>query len=314
MTSNCISVVIPSYNEQENISQCLESLRSQDYPKEKYEIIVVDNNSEDRTKEIAKKFNVHIIDQKTGPVGAVRNAGAKKARGEYLVFIDADCIAPPDWLARGVEALSSDNSVYGGGYDVRPNPHWIEQAWLLENKTPPKELLGCCIFIKKADFFHVGGFDEKITSGEDTKLSVTLRTCGFDVRITNELSVIHLGNPITLRHFFIRQIWHSENYIQNWADTKTDPTFYLLLVFLLGLASLTLSLLLTIPSAIAVSFFVLLAVPLLFTFKRLHRSKKPGNDLRNLPAIYFLDFVYLSGRVIGLCKSLWKIAMKFNSR
>src|SRR5690554_6896624 len=126
MNHEFISIIIPAHNEQQYIAECLTSLTSQDYPKDKYEIIVVDNNSKDLTKEIARTFNVQVIDQESGPVGAVRNAGAKKAQGEYLAFIDADCIAPINWLSKGAEALSSNNSVYGGGYDVRPEPHWIE--------------------------------------------------------------------------------------------------------------------------------------------------------------------------------------------
>lgn len=306
MDSKFISVIVPAYNEEKYISQCLESLATQDYPKNLYEVIVVDNNSADKTSEIAANFDVKIIQQSTGPVGAVRNAGAEKAQGEYLAFIDADCIASPNWLSQGAAALSLDNTVCGGGYDLRPIPHWIERAWLLDNKTAPKDLVGGCIFIKKADFFHVGGFDEKITSGEDTKLSVILRAHGFDVRLKTELSVIHLGNPITLKHFFVRQIWHSENYFQNWKDTKTDPTFYLLLVFIFGLALFFFNILLKNYFEAVLFLSIAQTVPLMLSFKRLRRSKYFKNNLRNLPAIYFLDFVYLSGRVFGLRRSLWK--------
>src|SRR5690554_3348158 len=105
MDSKFISVIVPAHNEEKYISQCLESLTTQDYPKNLYEVIVVDNNSADKTSEIAANFDVKIIQQSTGPVGAVRNAGAEKAQGEYLAFIDADCIASPNWLSQGAAAL-----------------------------------------------------------------------------------------------------------------------------------------------------------------------------------------------------------------
>ena len=73
MPYNFISVIVPAHNEQKYISQCLKSLIAQDYSKDRYEIIVVDNDSRDRTQEIVKKLNVRIIEQNTGPVGAVRN-------------------------------------------------------------------------------------------------------------------------------------------------------------------------------------------------------------------------------------------------
>src|SRR5690554_7504849 len=124
MDSKFISVIVPAHNEDKYISQCLESLSTQDYPKSLYEIIVVDNNSADKTSEIAANFNVKILQQSTGPVGAVRNAGASLAKGGLLAFIDADCVAPKDWLSIGTRALlASDSAAYGGGSDLRQSPH-----------------------------------------------------------------------------------------------------------------------------------------------------------------------------------------------
>ncbi|SHK46101.1 Glycosyltransferase, catalytic subunit of cellulose synthase and poly-beta-1,6-N-acetylglucosamine synthase [Marinobacter antarcticus] len=301
-----ISVIVPAHNEQEYISQCLESLASQDYPTDNYEIIVVDNNSIDKTQEIALQFNVQIIEQKTGPVGRVRNAGAKAAKGEVLAFIDGDCVAPTDWLSKGASLLLDKDTVCGGGYLLRPSPYWIEKAWLLENKAPPKELLGGCIFIRKDDFFLAGPFDEKITSGEDTKLSMSLRNQNYSLIMTEELDVIHLGNPTTLKNFFLRQIWHSENYLQNWHETVKDPTFYFLILFLIGFISLLTGTISENITAMLISTTIITGTPLIFTIKRLRRSRNIDRNLRNLPAIYFLDFIYLSGRLLGLGKSTWK--------
>ncbi|MFP3978298.1 glycosyltransferase [Marinobacter sp. KMM 10035] len=301
-----ISVIVPAHNEQDHLAQCLQALMSQDYPKNRYEVIVVDNNSTDSTRKIALSFGVKIIDQKKGPVGAVRNVGASQAAGEFLAFIDADCVAPKNWLSKGAHFLVKPNSVYGGGCDLPTPPHWIEQAWLLESKFPPKDLLGCCIFIKKADFFDIGLFDERVTSGEDTKLSKSLKKQSYNVIMTKQLNVIHLGNPATLRRFALRQVWHSENYIQNWPETKLDPTFYLLLLFLFGLLCLFLPLGKDGIFGYLTPILLVVGTPLLFTIKRLRRSKNPKNHLRNLPFIYFLDFVYLCGRIFGLAKSTCK--------
>jgi len=308
-----ISVIIPAYNEQEYISQCLKSLVSQDYPKNKYEIIVVDNNSKDKTQEIATEFRVKVINQKSGPVGAVRNAGARQALGELLAFIDADCVAPTDWLSKGADLLKKKDSAYGGGCGLRADPCWIEKAWLLENKTPPKELLGCCIFIEKSIFFEVGLFDEKVTSGEDTKLSNSLRNSDYQVIMTQEINVIHLGNPTTLKNFFLRQIWHSENYLQNWSETAKDPTFYFLILFLMGLTCFFLSIIYQSLAGLIAAATSIAGIPSVFTSKRLRRSRNLHQNLRNLPAIYSLDFIYLSGRVFGLGKSAWTTTSSFIS-
>jgi glycosyltransferase involved in cell wall biosynthesis len=300
-----ISVVIPAHNEQKYISECLKSLISQDYPKNSYEIIVVDNNSSDKTQEIAIAFGVKIINQKSGPVGTVRNTGANQAIGEFLAFIDADCVAPESWLSRGVQLLLTDLTVHGGGCNLRPHPFWMEKAWLLESKEPPKDLLGGCIFIRKSDFLLVGSFDETITAGEDTKLSVALRNRNYQVIMTEELNVIHLGNPTTVKSFFLRQVWHSENYLQNWSETVKDPTFYLLSLFLVGIILFFSSIIHQSVIILVIGITLVATIPSVFTLKRLLRSRDIHQNLRNLPAIYFLDFIYLSGRVFGLVKSVW---------
>lgn len=309
MDFRMISVVVPAYNEQEYISQCLESLVSQDYPKDRYEILVVDNGSGDRTREIASTFDVTVVEKNSGHVGSVRNAGARQAKGEFLAFIDADCVAPADWLSNGAKLLLNEGYVYGGGYNLRPRPFWVEKAWLLENKEPPKDLVGGCIFIKKKDFFLAGAFDEELTSGEDTKLSVSLRKKNYQIKMESTLNVIHLGNPITLRHFFSRQVWHSENYFQNWGETRKDPTFYFLLSLVISSIGLFASIALESRIFFFTSLLLIIGIPLIFTFKRLYRSRDLLVNLRNLPSIYILDITYLSGRILGLTKSLWR-AMK----
>tara|TARA_R110000823_G_scaffold24467_6_gene72737 strand:- start:5720 stop:6682 length:963 start_codon:yes stop_codon:yes gene_type:complete len=310
MPYNFISVIVPAHNEQKYISQCLKSLIAQDYSKDRYEIIVVDNDSRDRTQEIVKKLNVRIIEQNTGPVGAVRNAGAAQAKGDFLAFIDADCVAPDNWLTKGSQLLQEDFTAYGGGYDLRKSPFWLERAWLLENREPPKDLLGGSIFIRKKDFISVGSFDETITSGEDTKLSNSLRANKYKVIMKEELNVIHLGNPTNIKTFFLRQVWHSENYLNNWKDTRIDPTFYLLIIFMIGLITFSLSAIILNKTGLVVAALIIAIMPFIFTVKRLRRSRNIRKNLRNFPAIYILDFTYLCARVIGLSKSAFKSLKK----
>src|SRR5439155_503731 len=91
------------YNAANTIKRCLNSLFEQEYPPEKYEILVVDNGSKDGTYELLQSLKIEnnflVLQEKNicNAYGA-RNAGAEAARGEILVFIDADCIAKNDWL------------------------------------------------------------------------------------------------------------------------------------------------------------------------------------------------------------------------
>ena len=95
-----ISIVIPSFNEEERIERCLASLAQQDFPRQEYEIIVVDGGSKDKTREIAEKYADLVFIQTSPKVGGARNDGALRARGEIIATTDADTILPPDWLSR----------------------------------------------------------------------------------------------------------------------------------------------------------------------------------------------------------------------
>src|SRR5690606_20079031 len=113
---------------------------------DRFEIIVVDNNSTDRTAEIAKASGATVLFKEKGPVGAVRNFGAMNARGDIIAFIDSDCVAPSDWLAYGSELITANSdTAYGGGCYLRAKPFFIERFWLLSNNnegTLPKHLIG----------------------------------------------------------------------------------------------------------------------------------------------------------------------------
>ena len=93
-----ISVIIPSYNEEANIARCLESLLKQSIPRDEYEVIVVDGNSKDQTREIAGRYADLVFIQTSSKVGGARNDGVLRSRGEIIVTTDADCVIPEDWL------------------------------------------------------------------------------------------------------------------------------------------------------------------------------------------------------------------------
>jgi glycosyltransferase involved in cell wall biosynthesis len=133
--SKMISVVIPTYNEERNIERCLESLKKQTLPRYKYEIIVVDGNSKDRTVELAKKYADKVIQQKSEGVGGARNDGVKIAKSELIATTDADCILPNNWVERIQKIFDDENiiAVYGL---LEP----IDMIEKLENENKEKKL------------------------------------------------------------------------------------------------------------------------------------------------------------------------------
>jgi glycosyltransferase involved in cell wall biosynthesis len=95
-----ISVVVPTYNEEQNIEGCLRSLADQTVPRDTYEIIVVDGNSKDKTRELAEPLADRVFIQTSKRVGGARNDGAMAAKGDIIATTDADCILPRDWVER----------------------------------------------------------------------------------------------------------------------------------------------------------------------------------------------------------------------
>jgi glycosyltransferase involved in cell wall biosynthesis len=108
-----ISIIIPTLNEERHIVKCLESLKSQRYPGDRFEIIVVDNGSTDRTLNLCEKYteSIHVLPGVN--VSELRNYGAGKARGEIYAFIDGDCEADGNWLANAVKSLETERASPG---------------------------------------------------------------------------------------------------------------------------------------------------------------------------------------------------------
>lgn len=105
-----VSVIAPVYNDEKRVGLLIESLLKQDYPKDLYEVIIVDNGSKDQSKEIIQKHPVIFLEENDVQSSyAARNKGIAKAQGEILAFIDSDCVADPQWIKQGVEAIQSRN-------------------------------------------------------------------------------------------------------------------------------------------------------------------------------------------------------------
>ncbi len=181
-----ISVIVPAYNEEKNIKQCLESLVNQDFDKKEYEIILVNNNSTDKTKEIALGFKqIKIIDEPKQGYGHALIRGCKEAQGKIFVFTDGDTIVPKNWLENYWQAYQNEKVVgVGGPGKFRPT---IWQTTLLVE--PFLYLAGLttglvCGFnfsIRKKTYFAFGGFDQNINLNVDSYLQIKAKELGKTV-------------------------------------------------------------------------------------------------------------------------------------
>lgn len=103
-----ISVIVPTLNEEKRLARCLSSLRDQTYPKDKFEIIVIDHHSHDQTVEIAKKFGAQVFLESEPGIAKARQRGFAEAKGEIVVSLDADNIADKNWLAQIDQEFKKD--------------------------------------------------------------------------------------------------------------------------------------------------------------------------------------------------------------
>lgn len=302
-----VSVIIPAYNEERYLNECLTALLNSRFNHGTFEVLVVDNGSTDRTVEIAGALLVTVLSIDKVKVGAVRNHGARHAKGDYLVFLDADCVIEPEWLTTGIiQLVENKRLVLGGQYLMRQKPSWMEKYWVLSNSQTPSastSLVGGCIFMSKETFARTRGFAEHLNSGEDSELTERLRKAGYDVRIDPRLSVVHLGYPSEVLPFVRRQMWHSSDYAINLGASLHDKVFLLTLAFMAGCLAFVVSLIATgKPSSI---FMVpVLLPPFLLSYKRVSRARASMRKPFDLLSVFCVDVLYLVGRSWGVMVSL----------
>ncbi|MDD1686007.1 glycosyltransferase [Methanoregula sp.] len=191
-----ISVVIPTFNEEENIAQCLVSLSHQNIPRSEYEIIVVDGGSKDATCEIAKKYADKVFTQTSKKVGGARNDGVNAAKGEIIATTDADCIIPPGWVKRIGEDFRNPAIVqlYGPVYPIEEG---LNNRFSLMLANTFSRIgyysrtfyytLGCNTAFRKDAFIQAGMY-RCIDAGDDLEIAMRMKDLG-KVKFDGKLSV-----------------------------------------------------------------------------------------------------------------------------
>jgi glycosyltransferase involved in cell wall biosynthesis len=208
-----ISFVIPAYNEENFIGRCLTSVLNE-IEKEKIsaEVIVVNNNSSDKTKEIASKFkNILVIDEKQQGLTFARQAGFLKSRGELIANIDADTILTDKWIKKVIEEFDKNkNLVVLSGpqiyYDLDKKTlisekifYFIAYLTYLINKhilNIGSMVQGGNFIVRRDALLKVGGFNTNILFwGEDTDIAKRLHNVG-DVKFTFKLPIYASGRRL----------------------------------------------------------------------------------------------------------------------
>lgn len=207
-----VSIIIPAKNEERVIDYCLSALANVDYPRESYEVIVVDNGSVDRTVAIAQDYGFIIRHCPHLTIAGLRNAGAEMARGDVIAFVDADVAVLPDWLARGIAALMTEGVACAGCMPGIPdNATWVEQIWNLQNIVMPEKcdrewLASMNMLIWKKCFDEIKGFNTGLHTCEDVDFGYRLRK-KYRIISDKNIRAVHLGEAKTLLQLFRKESW-----------------------------------------------------------------------------------------------------------
>ncbi len=170
-----VSIIVPVKNEERRLPKLLAVLRALDYPQDRYEIIVADNGSTDRTVEVVRNSaGVFVCVQPSGGSYAARNAGIRIARGEILAFTDSDCTPEVCWLGRGVARLKTGADLVAGAirFDLSRSSidHRFDRKFFLQQErwvAEKKAGATANLFVRRSVIERVGGFSEELTSGGD---------------------------------------------------------------------------------------------------------------------------------------------------
>lgn len=214
MKSPKVSVVIPVYDGEKTLRKCLDSVLNQTY--KNYEVIVVDNNSTDRTAEILEEF------QKKSRIpftvgfepfrrrGAARNAGLKEAKGEIIAMTDSDCIVPGNWIEELIKPIlnGKENIVQGNESDLIGN-YWTRMQQKFNHQFFMNHLKGDYInhldtknfAIRREILLNAGMFNKNIGNNEDFEFKIRINKNGYKLFFKPECKVKHFHKDSFSRLF-----------------------------------------------------------------------------------------------------------------
>lgn len=216
-----VSVIIPHKNDSERLELCLKALYKQTYPRDKYEIIVIDNASDKfhlgKIKSLACNRNFIMLSEPKLSSYAARNLGLKNAKGDYLAFTDSDCIPERDWIENAINEFNNNNhkQIIGGKielfYQDLDNPKTVELYEKIHSFRQ-NDFIKNYNYAATANLFtslniinNVGYFNENLVSNGDIEWCLRANKMGYDLSYGKNIKVRHPAR-YSFKDFIKRQI------------------------------------------------------------------------------------------------------------
>ncbi len=241
-----VSIIIPVYNGQSCVEKCIQAVLEQDYPRDKYEIIIIDNGSIDQTLDIINKYPVIVLQENVIHTSyAARNKGVIIAKGEILAFTDADCVPKSNWVSQGVGCFSNPNVAMVGGkicFSFSSKKTAAEMLDSLINLHNESSILHksaaktANLFVRREIFEAIGLFRLDQKSGEDIAWTGRASRVGYKIIFCHNAIVVHPARSIIQllkKHFRVGtgsvEVWKSQGRGSIWIIIRWCSLFLPLL-------------------------------------------------------------------------------------
>jgi cellulose synthase/poly-beta-1,6-N-acetylglucosamine synthase-like glycosyltransferase len=284
-----VSIIIGSYNNEQTIEECLKSILALDYPKDYFEVIVMDGCSKDRTVEIAQKYKVKIVSIRLN-CPAAYNYALEIAAHPILGFIDSDAKEEPNWLRLLVPHLEEQQvaGVSGSIETWNANNPWAKSiGYELKNRYKrigkyTGRIATMNLLLKKKVIKEAGGWDENLPSQYDTDFGFRISAKGYRIAYEPKAVCYHYNRP-TIHAYYRQQLQYGKNTLKLYfkhgglakGDEITDFGMNVQPLLLLGvIAFFILGIIPILRLLWAVSGLILLAMVVYFVYSAIKISVK----------------------------------------
>lgn len=228
-----ISVIIPVFNSAIYLNKIIPSLLKQDYPKEKFEIICVDNNSTDKSLDLLRQYpELSVVEEREIQSSyAARNTGLKNSKASIIAFIDADCIASKQWLRNGIEKMREENAdLVGGNVEfiltkTSSASEYYDSLVNMQNELNIREkkvAKTANLFVKKSIFEMIGFFPDNLQSGGDVQWTKMATDNNFKLVYAQKAIVYHPARKT--KELVQKQFRVGKGQIPVWKQSEMSKT------------------------------------------------------------------------------------------
>ena len=225
-TKPFVSVVIPTFNRSAMLSRCLDSLFTQSYPENMYEIIVVNGSSKDNSERILAEYEKKApcgfswITLEGQKVTDARNSGIFRSKGDLICFIDDDCIADSNWISNLINGFTNETIGAVGGnivsYQVKtPLQQYTEDAKILSQDLfmSKNKLITANAAYRRQILTTISGFDNYFIACEDADVAIRTQLLGYELRYIPDAIVFH-DHRSTIIGLFLQQYRNGKGFVQ----------------------------------------------------------------------------------------------------